>query len=95
MQVFIILKWSPDSIPRIQVSGVTSIVIPHLFWSIVQMQAIRDEHMFNNKKKCVMVSLASKQKVHISVSDNLHFINISLVYTNRKLILYWKVFVLY
>ena len=29
MQVFIILKWSPDSNPRIQVSGVTSIVIPH------------------------------------------------------------------
>jgi hypothetical protein len=32
MQVFIILKWSPDSIPRIQVSGVTSIVIRGIYW---------------------------------------------------------------
>ena len=44
MQVFIILKWSPDSNPRIQVSGVTSIVIPHF--------VLKHCANWNHKKVC-------------------------------------------
>jgi hypothetical protein len=42
------------------------------------------------KNKCTKLSLVSKQKLHISVSDKLHFINLSLVKRILKLILYWK-----
>jgi hypothetical protein len=49
MQVFIILKRSPDSIPRIQVSGVTSIAIHILFLIIVQTETLRDEHVYKSK----------------------------------------------
>jgi hypothetical protein len=31
------------------------------------------------KNRCTKLSLVSKQKLHISVSDKLHFINLSLV----------------
>ena len=34
--------------------------------------------------------MVSKQKVNISVSDNLHFINLSLAYKHLRLILYWN-----
>ena len=62
-----------------------------LFLKNVQNEAIRDEHVHNSKKMFIIVSLVSKQKVHISVSENLHFINFSLVYKDlRLLILYWN-----
>jgi hypothetical protein len=55
-----------------------------LFLNIVQTEAIRDEHVHNSKKMCVIVSLVSKQKVHISVSDNLHFISIQKSHINYE-----------
>ena len=77
MQVFIISTWYPDSIPRIQVSGVTSIGIPHF---VFKHKLKRDKHVYNdNNKRCVMGFLGFKtKKAHISVSVNLHFINLSL-----------------
>jgi hypothetical protein len=51
--------------------------------NIVQTEAIGDEHVYNNKKGVSWFQ-------NISVSDNLHFINLSLAYKHLRLILYWN-----
>ena len=92
INVLNILKYWPVSTPSIQISGDTCITKSILHFVCKQCatwsQIRRTWGQWKNK--CTKLSLVSKQKLHISVSDKLHFINLSLVKRILKLILYWK-----
>ena len=87
------IYWNIDqwvSTPSIQISGDMTKSILHFVckqcatWSQIRWT------WGQWKNKCTKLSLVSKKKLHISVSDKLHFINLSLVKRILKLILYWK-----
>ena len=85
------IYWNIDQwVPSIQISGdITKSILHFICKQCATWSQIR-RTWGQWKNKCTKLSLVSKQKLHISVSDKLHFINLSLVKRILKLIVYWK-----